>query len=102
MGSFKRPHAFDPLDLEIIELFDEVAWEQISAHEPSRDTTQDEERHPPYASVCLPLLVTAGWSSTLRRRECLRTCRNRLGRRRPTETTFSLATLGNVICHSKS
>ena len=39
MGSFKRPHAFDPLDLEIIELVYEVAWEQISAHEPSRDTT---------------------------------------------------------------
>ena len=45
MGSFKRPHAFDPLDLEIIELVYEVAWEQISAHESSRDTTQDEERH---------------------------------------------------------
>ena len=44
MGSFKRPHAFDPLDLEIIDLVYEVAWEQISAREPSRDTTEDEER----------------------------------------------------------
>ena len=45
MGSFKRPHAFDPLDLEIIELVYEVASEQISAREPSSDATQDEERH---------------------------------------------------------
>ena len=43
MGSFKRPHAFDPLDLEIIDLVYEVAWEQISAREPSRDMEQDEE-----------------------------------------------------------
>ena len=28
MGSFTRPHAFDPLDLEIIDLVYEVAWEQ--------------------------------------------------------------------------
>jgi hypothetical protein len=44
MGSFKRPHAFDPLDMEIIDLVYEVAWEQISAREPSRDATEDEER----------------------------------------------------------
>jgi hypothetical protein len=37
MGSFKRPHAFDPLDMEIIDLVYEVAWEQISAREPVRD-----------------------------------------------------------------
>ena len=43
MGSFKRSHAFDPLDLEIIDLVYEVAWEQISAREPSRDMAQDEE-----------------------------------------------------------
>lgn len=44
MGSFKRPHAFDPLDMEIIDLVYEVAWEQISSREPSSDTAQDEER----------------------------------------------------------
>ena len=44
MGSFKRSHAFDPLDLAIIDLVYEVAWEQVSAREPSRDATQDEER----------------------------------------------------------
>jgi hypothetical protein len=44
MGSFKRSHAFDPLDLEIIDLVYEVAWEQVSAREPSNDTTEDEER----------------------------------------------------------
>ena len=44
MGSFKRPHAFDSLDLEIIDLVYEVAWEQISAREPSPDLAQDEER----------------------------------------------------------
>ena len=36
MGSFKRPHAFDPLDLEIIDLVYEVAWEQVSAPTLSR------------------------------------------------------------------
>jgi hypothetical protein len=44
MGSFKRPHAFDPLDLEIIDLVYEVAWEQVSARQPSHDTAEDEER----------------------------------------------------------
>ena len=44
MGSFKRSHAFDPLDLEIIDLVYELAWEQVSAREPSSDTTEDEER----------------------------------------------------------
>ena len=44
MGSFKRPHAFDPLDMEIIDLVYEVAWEQISARDPSGDTAEDEER----------------------------------------------------------
>ena len=43
MGSFKRSHAFDPLDLEIIDLVYEVACEQISAREPSRDMAEDEE-----------------------------------------------------------
>ena len=44
MGSFTRPHAFDPLDLEIIDLVYEVAWEQVSARQPSHDTAEDEER----------------------------------------------------------
>ena len=44
IGSFKRPHAFDPLDLEIIDLVYEVAWEQVSARQPSHDTAEDEER----------------------------------------------------------
>ena len=44
MGSFKRPHAFDPLDMEIIDLVYEVAWEQVSSREPDRDLAQDEER----------------------------------------------------------
>ena len=42
MGSFNHS-AFDPLDLEIIDLVYEVAWEQVSAREPSRDMAQDEE-----------------------------------------------------------
>ena len=44
MGSFKRPHAFDPLDMEIIDLVYEVAWEQVSAREPSHNSAEDEER----------------------------------------------------------
>ena len=39
----ERSHAFDPLDLEIIDLVYEVACEQISAREPSRDMAEDEE-----------------------------------------------------------
>jgi hypothetical protein len=44
MGSSNRSHAFDPLDLEIIDLVYEVACEQISAREPAEDSAQDEER----------------------------------------------------------
>ena len=29
LGSFQKSHAFDPLDLEIIDLVYEVCWEQI-------------------------------------------------------------------------
>ncbi len=43
MGSFKRPHAFDPLDLEIIDLVYEVAWEQVAARDPTRNVTEDPE-----------------------------------------------------------
>lgn len=44
MGSFKRSHAFDPLDLEIIDLVCEVAWEQLSGRGPAGDAAQDEEQ----------------------------------------------------------
>ena len=44
MGSFKRPHAFDPLDLEIIDLVYEVASEQVCAGHPASDASEDEER----------------------------------------------------------
>jgi hypothetical protein len=44
MGSFKRLHVFDPLDMEIIDLVYEVAWEQYSLREPTRNTGEDEER----------------------------------------------------------
>ena len=44
MGSFNRSHAFDPLDLEIIDLGYEVASEQVCACEPASDSSEDEER----------------------------------------------------------
>jgi hypothetical protein len=44
MGSFKYPHAFDPLDLEIIDRVYEAAWAQIEAGESDRDTERDPER----------------------------------------------------------
>src|SRR6188472_3976322 len=44
MGSFKHPHAFDPLDLEIIERVYEAAWAQVEASEPFRDKERDGER----------------------------------------------------------
>ena len=44
MGSLQRSHAFDPLDLEIIHLVYEVAWEQVSSRQLDRDMDQDEER----------------------------------------------------------
>jgi hypothetical protein len=57
MGSFKRPHAFDPLDMEIIDLVYEVAWEQISARDPSPDAEEDEERR---ASLRKSVFALAG------------------------------------------
>lgn len=57
MGSFKRPHAFDPLDMEIIDLIYEVAWEQVSAREPDRDIAEDEERQ---ASLRKRIFALAG------------------------------------------
>jgi hypothetical protein len=42
MGSFKSPHAFDPLDLEIIDRVYEAAWAQVEARRPFSNT--DSER----------------------------------------------------------
>jgi hypothetical protein len=50
MGSFKRPHAFDPLDMEI-------AWEHISARDPTNDPAEDEERQ---ASLRKKVFALAG------------------------------------------
>jgi hypothetical protein len=36
LGSFKHPHAFDPLDLEIIDRVYEAAWAQVEARDPVR------------------------------------------------------------------
>ena len=43
LGSFKHPHAFDPLDLEIIDRVYEAAWAQVEARDPSRDRQKDGE-----------------------------------------------------------
>jgi hypothetical protein len=43
MGSYKHPHVFDPLDLQIIDLVYEAAWAQLEARDPYRDTSKDEE-----------------------------------------------------------
>jgi hypothetical protein len=42
MGSLKSPHAFDPLDLEIIDRVYEAAWAQVEARRPFSNT--DSER----------------------------------------------------------
>jgi hypothetical protein len=44
MRSFTHSHAFDPLDLEIIDRVYEAAWAKIEAREPLRDTERDGER----------------------------------------------------------
>ena len=44
MGSFRRPHAFDPLDLEIIDQVYEAIWAQIEGRYLRRDTSRDDER----------------------------------------------------------
>jgi hypothetical protein len=44
MGSFKRPRAFDPLDLEIMDCVYKAAWAQLEAREPFRDRERDGER----------------------------------------------------------
>ena len=59
MGSFKRSQAFDPRELEIIDLVFETAWEQIVAREPFRNAMQDEERREALQSGYLPSRVPA-------------------------------------------
>ena len=44
MGSCKRPRAFDPLDLEIIDRVYEAAWAQLEVRAPFRDREKDGER----------------------------------------------------------
>ena len=44
MDSFKRPRAFLPLDVEIIELVHEAAWAQIEARDWFRNRNEDGER----------------------------------------------------------
>ena len=44
MRSYKHPHAFRPIDLEVIDRVYEVAWETIKAQNLFRDTKMDEER----------------------------------------------------------
>ena len=75
MGSFKRPHAFDPLDMEIIDLVYEVAWEQVSAREPAAIWRRMKSGRLRCASVSSPSLATAGLISTLCSTECLRAYR---------------------------
>lgn len=56
MGSSKS-RAFDPLDLEVIDLVYEVAWEQVSAHQPPRDAEEVEQRR---ASLRKQVFALAG------------------------------------------
>jgi hypothetical protein len=77
MGSFKRDHAFDPLDLEIIDLVYEVAWRQVSAREPARDTAEDEDRQELLRKRVFALAATAELISTLCSTEFLRASRSR-------------------------
>jgi hypothetical protein len=44
MGSDKRPHAFNPLDLEIIDRVYEATWAQVEARYPCRKREHDETR----------------------------------------------------------
>ena len=77
MGSFKRPHAFDPLDLEIIDLVYEVAWEQVSARNPLTIRRRMKSGRLRYASGSSPSLATAVLISTLCLTGCLRAFRSR-------------------------
>jgi hypothetical protein len=44
MSSFNYAHAFDPLDLEIIDRVFEASWAQIEARDSKRDTTKDADQ----------------------------------------------------------
>jgi hypothetical protein len=44
MGSYQRSNAFDPLDLQIIDLVYEAAWAAFIARDFYRDTCKDEDR----------------------------------------------------------
>ena len=55
MGSCKRPQAFGPLDLEIIDRVYEAAWAQLEAQAPFRDRDKEGERGRCFASLCSPL-----------------------------------------------
>jgi hypothetical protein len=43
MVNFNRPRVFSPEELEIIERAYEAAWTEITAQNPGRDTSKDEE-----------------------------------------------------------
>ena len=43
MGSFK-PHTFDPLELEILDLVYQAAWAQLIARDPNRNVSKDGRR----------------------------------------------------------
>ena len=44
MGSFRHLQVFAPRDLQIIDRVYEAAWATITAHDPFRDTDEDDER----------------------------------------------------------
>jgi len=41
MDSFRHPHSFQPLELEIIDYVYEAAWAQLEARDPFRDRDHD-------------------------------------------------------------
>ena len=84
----ERSHAFDPLDLEIIDLVYEVACEQISAREPSRDMAEDEEWENTLRKSVFALAGDGGVDFDTLLDGCLRAYRSRLGNSRLIETTF--------------
>jgi hypothetical protein len=90
MGSFKRLHVFDPLDMEIIDLVYEVAWEQYSLREPTRNTGEDEERQSSLRKRIFALAGNGGVDFDTLLDTVLASLPKPLGRRdRATETPFS-------------
>ena len=70
MGSSEKSRAFDPLDLEIIDLVYEVAWEQIAARQPAAEDVEEWQ-----ASLRTRVFALAGGgevNSTPCSTECLR------------------------------